>query len=66
MIKLELTQPIFANLKILVTAGAKAQDTGENGIMAAAQILQILNEAQAEANKPEAKANGHSAEASPA
>jgi hypothetical protein len=59
-IKLELEPAVFGNLKALVIAGGKAMDTGENGIMAAAQMLQILAQAAQDAEAARQKpANGH-------
>ncbi len=63
-VKLELEPSVFANLRILVVAGAKSPATDENAILAAAQLLQILaqaaqaanEEAQAQAAAP--KSNG--------
>lgn len=60
LIKLELQSNIFGNLRALVVAGAKAADTGENGIMAAAQLLQIMAQAQQEAQA--SKVNGKAAD----
>lgn len=45
MIRLELEQAVFNNIRALVIVGAKAAETGENGVMAAAHILQILAKA---------------------
>ncbi len=56
-IKLELTQSLLGNLRALVIAGAKSPQTGEDAIMAASQLLQIMTHAALEANQP--KANGH-------
>ncbi len=57
MIKLELSQAMLGNLRALVVAGAKSPQTGDDAIMAAAQLLQIMAKAQEAANPP--KANGH-------
>ena len=56
-ITLELTPELFQNLRVMVTAGGKNAETGENGIMAAAQLLQLLAQAAEKAQAP--KANGH-------
>ena len=56
-IKLELTEALYANLRVLVTAGAKSPQTGEDAIMAAAQLLQLMAQAAQAANQP--KTNGH-------
>ena len=62
MINLKLTPELYGNLRILVTAGAKSPQTGEEAIMAAAQLLQLMHaayqEASHEASGPK-KANGH-------
>ena len=57
MIRLELTETLYGNLRALVTAGAKNPQTGEDAIMAAAQLLQIMTQAHADAGPP--KPNGH-------
>lgn len=54
---LELTPELFSNLRLLVVAGAKSPQTGEDAIMGGAQLLQLMGLAYQEANKP--KANGH-------
>jgi len=67
MIKLELEPNVFKNLVALVTEGAKAKDTGVNGVIAGAQVLQILAQAEQAAQAAPApqlpKTNGHDAEA---
>lgn len=63
MIKLELETSVFNNLRVLVIAGAKATETGENGILAAAQLLQLF--AQAQQNAQPVRANGNAEHASP-
>jgi hypothetical protein len=60
LIKIELPPELANNLLAMVMAGAKNPDTGQHGIMAGAQLIQIITqaaqEAEAAAKKP---ANGH-------
>lgn len=46
MIKIELDPTVFKNLVALVVEGSKAKDTGMNGVIAGAQVLQILAQAE--------------------
>lgn len=62
-IKLELTAALFGNLRALVVAGAKSPTTGEDAVMAGAQLLAIMAQAAADANAP--KSNGHAQVALP-
>lgn len=63
-IELELTPELLGNLRVLVVAGAKSPQTGEDAIMAAAQLLQIMHKAaNAAAAQQPAKPNGPGAEA---
>ena len=55
-ITLNLSPELMGNLRLLLTAGAKSPHTGEEAIMAAAQLLMMIQEATAEAQKP--KSNG--------
>ena len=66
MICIELTQEPYGNLRAPITAGDKSPQTGEDAIMAAAQLLQIMHAAanKAAAQQP-AKANGDAESPSP-
>lgn len=44
-IALDLSPDLFRNLRILVVAGGKSSQTDEAAMMAAAHLLQIMNEA---------------------
>ena len=44
-IRFELTAAQYANLRTLVVAGAKSPQTGEDAIMAAAQLLHMMGQA---------------------
>lgn len=60
---IKLSPELCQNLLVMVVSGAKNPDSGQNGIMAGAQLIQIITqaaqEAEASARKP---ANGHDAE----
>ena len=58
MINLKLTPELYGNLRVLVMAGAKSPQTGEDAIMAAAQLLQLMHAAYQEVSSPK-KSNGH-------
>lgn len=45
MVSLELTPDLFNSLRVLVIAGGKSADTGDNGIIAAAMVLQMMAQA---------------------
>ena len=60
MINLKLTPELYGNLRVLVMAGAKSPQTGEDAIMAAAQLLQLMHTALMASNA--VKPNGHAAE----
>lgn len=49
MIRIELTPELLGNLRVLIVAGAKSPNTGEDAIMAAAQLLSILHASSARA-----------------
>lgn len=63
IITLELTPELFNNLRVMVLAGGKNNDSGADGLMMAAQLLQIMAQAQEQANAP--KPNGHASEQQP-
>lgn len=50
-ITLKLTPALYANLRVLVTAGAKSPQSGEDGIMAAAQLLGLMTQAASQAQQ---------------
>jgi uncharacterized protein YciI len=60
IVTIELANDVCNNLRVLVLAGAKSPHTGEDAIMAGAQILQIIAKAQADAAaQPAVVQNGH-------
>ena len=52
MIKLELTPELYGNLRILVLAGSKSPQTGEDAVIAGAHLLQVMAQALEASKKP--------------
>lgn len=55
MITIELSKELYFNLRVLVVAGAKSPHTDENAIMAAAQLLGVMHQAEQAAARAAAK-----------